>query len=754
LFGDVVRARRRRLGLSQEELAEKTGIGVRSIGKIEAGRIASPRPATVRKLADAFGLTGADRDGFCAAAAPDRSAEPGRAAEPDPAVPAQLPADVAAFTGRTAHLDRLTAVLDAAAAGSPAPVVISAIAGTAGIGKTALAVHWAHRVRHRFPDGQLYVNLRGFHPSGSVVRPAQAIRGLLEALDVPRQRIPGDLDAQAALYRSELADRRMLVVIDNARDAEQVRPLLPGAPGCFVLVTSRNLLTSLVAVEGALPLTLDLLTVDESRQLLARRLGADRLSAEPEATEEIIARCARLPLALAIVAARAATNPGFPLRAIAGELRDADNRLDVLADEDPAGDLRAVFSWSVATLSDPAARMFRLLGLHAGPEVSAAAAASLAGLPADEVRPLLTELSRAHLIVEAAPGRYTLHDLLRVYAAELAEAAEPRERRRAAVHRLLDHYLYTAHAADRRLDPLRDTFEVTEPQPGVVPERPADYQEAMTWFTTEHPVLITAVGQAAASGFDVHAWQLARAVNEFLVRRGHWRDWIDTQHVALAATRRLADSSAEANAHRSLARAYTRLGRYEDAHTHYKLALDLFVAAGDVAGQAHTHNSIAEVWEHLGRYSDALDHARQAVELHRGAGHRRGEAGALNNVGWYHAQLGDYRPALESCEQALALMEELGDRYAVASVLDSLGYAHQRLGDHDRALARYHRSLSLFRELGDRYWEATLLTRIGETRHATGDPDAAREDWQRALAILDDLAHPDAEQVRVRLQKG
>jgi tetratricopeptide (TPR) repeat protein len=594
----------------------------------------------------------------------------------------------------------------------------------------------------------LYVNLRGFHPSGAVMNPAQAMRGLLEALDVPRLRIPGDLEAQAALYRSELADRRMLIVIDNARDAEQVRPLLPGSPGCFVLVTSRSQLTSLVAVEGAHPLTLDLLTPEEAEQLLARRLGPDRVTADPRATEELITRCARLPLALAIVAARAATNPDFPLRAIASELRDNDNRLDAFADEDPSGDIRAVFSWSVATLRPASARLFRLLGLHAGPEVSAAAAASLAGLPVHTVRPMLAELTRANLVIETAPGRYALHDLLRAYAAELAEGSEPGDERRAAVHRLLDHYLHTAYAAERLLAPHRDVVPLAAARPGVTPEALADYQHAMTWLTTEHPVLTAAIEHAVAGGFDVHAWRLAHAISEFLDRRGHWRDWIDTQQTALAAARRLADPSAQADAHRTLARAATRLGHFDDAHTHYRDALDIYAGAGDAVGRAHTHNSIAEVCERQGRYSDALHHAQVALDLHRGTGHRMGQAAALNAVGWYHAQLGAYRPALAACEQALGLLTELGDRYGQAATSDSLGYAHHRLGHHDRALACYRYSLDLFRELGDRYWEATLLTRIGETRCAMGNAERAHDDWQHALAILDELAHPDAEQVR------
>ena len=312
---------------------------------------------------------------------------------------------------------------DMAAGGT---VVISAIDGTAGIGKTAVALHWAHRVADRFPDGQLYVNLRGFDPAGSPMAPAEAVRGFLDAFEVPAERIPINLEAQAALYRSLVSGRRILVVLDNARDVGQVRPLLPGSPGCVVVVTSRNHLTSLITVEGARPLTLDLLPVEEAAELLARRLGSGRLAAEQQAVEEIIALCAQLPLALSIVAARAAAHPGFPLAALAAELRDARGGLDGFTSGDLTTDLRAVFSWSYQRLGTPAARLFRLLALHPGPDIAIPAAASLAALPAHEVRNLLAELSRSHLLEEHIPGRFAFHDLLRAYATELV--AHPRIR--------------------------------------------------------------------------------------------------------------------------------------------------------------------------------------------------------------------------------------------------------------------------------------------------------------------------------------
>ena len=373
------------------------------------------------------------------------------AAAPLVPVPAQLPPAVPAFTGRSAELASLDALAgldamvpraDGAGPAATAEVAICAVSGTAGVGKTALAVHWAHRVAGRFPDGQLYVNLRGFDPGGAGLDPGQALHGFLEAFGVPPARIPEDLAAQSGLFRSLLAGKRILVLLDNARSAEQVRPLLPGSPGCLAIVTSRDKLAGLVATAGARPLALDLLTAADARDLLARRLGADRVAAEPAAIACIIAACARLPLALTIAAARAATSPTFPLAAIAAELREAASALDPFDAGESATDVRTVFSWSYRALSAPAARMFRLLGLHPGPDVAVTAAASLAAVPPGQARALLAELTRAHLLAEHAPGRYAFHDLLRAYASELASAQECPADRASAVHRLLDHYLH------------------------------------------------------------------------------------------------------------------------------------------------------------------------------------------------------------------------------------------------------------------------------------------------------------------------
>ncbi len=671
--------------------------------------------------------------------------------------PAQLPAAVYAFTGRTrqlADLDRLLTASQADASGAderPTAVVISAVSGTAGVGKTALAVHWAHRVAHRFPGGQLYVNLRGFDPGGRVTAPAEAVRGFLDALQVPAERIPASLDAQAALYRSLLAGRRVLVVLDNARDAEQVRPLLPGTPTALVLVTSRSQLSSLVAVDGAHALTVDLLTEDEARELLVRRLGPERITAQPQAVEEIITRCARLPLALTIAAARAIQSE-FPLPALAAELADSDRRLDALFAGDAVGEVRAVFSWSYTALTPAAAGLFRLLGLHPGPDISAPAAVSLAGLPPPRTRQLLAELARASLLAEHAPGRYAFHDLLRAYAADLAHTHDTGDQRHSGVGRLLDHYLHTAYTADRLLDPARDRITLDPPAPGVTPEHPTEHGQAMAWLAAERPVLLAAVRQAAGSGFDTHTWQLAWTLDTFLDRQGHWHDLTAAWQAALDAARRFGDPTSQAYACRYLAYAHTRLGRYQDAHTHLRRALHLYALAGDCLGQAHTHHNLGLVWGRRGRPDQALGHAQQALALFRAADHRRGQALALNAVGCYHVLLGDHPQALTCCQQALTLFQQVGDRGGEASTWDSLGYAHHHLGQQARAVDCYQRALDLFRDLGDRYDEAATLARLGDTHHSAGAPAAARTAWQHALDILTDLDHPDADSVRVRVR--
>jgi tetratricopeptide (TPR) repeat protein/DNA-binding XRE family transcriptional regulator len=757
MFGARVRDHRQRLGMSQEELAARTGVSVRGIRNLEAGRTGRPRPGTVRLLADAFELAGEERDRFCRSAldvgdqqdveAPD---DVGAGPLRGRLVPAHLPADVAGFVGRSDQLSRLTKLLDGG--DRPATVVISAIAGTAGVGKTALAVHWAHQVVDRFPDGQLYTNLRGFDPRGAAVAPGDAMRSFLDALDVPARQVPAGLDAQTALYRSLLAERRMLVLLDNARDADQVRPLLPGSGGCLVLITSRNQLTGLIAGASALPLALDLLDPEEACALLARRIGMDRIAAEPAAVEEIIERCARLPLALAIVAARAAIQPELPLAALAAELGHPQDRLDSLNTGDPGTDVRSVFSWSYRQLPEPAARLFRLLGVHPGPEVSVSAAASLVGVPAQRVRPMLGELVRANLVTAPVPGRYALHDLLRAYASELATAEEPDADRQAALHRLLDHYLYSAHPAAVVLNPARGEIELIEPLDGVTVDDIGSADAATDWFTAEYQVLPAAVALAVDAGLDRHVWQLVWSMSPFFDRHRDFRDAVALHHVALHATRRLGDLVAQALSHRRLGQVYTMLDDYDEAWAHYGHALEVYRQLGDDVSQAHVELGLAQLLARQERYRDALHQVEQALARFQASGQRTGQADALNGLGWLHAQLGDYEAALQYCRQALRLQQDAGYRLGEADTWDSLGLAYHHLGRYAEAIAAYQQAVALFRDHGDRYNEAETLVNLGDTHRTNEDIDAARECWRAALAIFTDLDHPNADQVRTRLR--
>ena len=767
--GTMLRSIRERTGLTQEGLAERASVSARTIRNLEAG-VGRPRSNTVLLLADALELGTDQKRRLLAMArrfaspehepsAPAPNEDPDsppeaqvttRTAAAAGEAPEQLPLDVYGFTGRSHELDRLDSMLDEAGDGSTAAAVFI-VAGTAGVGKTALAIHWAHQVAGWFPDGQLYVNLRGFDPSGSVMSPAEAVRGFLDALGVPPQRVPASAEAQAALYRSLLAGRPMLIILDNARDAEQVRPLLPGSPDAVILVTSRDQLTSLVAAEGARLLTLELLTAADARELLSSRLGHTRLEAEQGAVEEIICRSAGLPLALAVVAARAVTYPAFPLGTLADELRQARGSLDAFASDDVHTDVRAVFSWSYNMLSPAAASMFRLLGLHPGPDITLAAAASLAALPVSGARPLLAELTRAHLVTQHSPGRYAFHDLLRAWASELALTHDRGDARESALHRALDHYLRTACRADRVLHPLRPAIGLAQPQQGVTPEDIRDHAGAIAWFTAERQVLLAAIRYAASAGFDTHTWQLAWAMTTFLHWRGHWQDAADTQGAALDAARRLGDGPAQGQAHRVAARACAWLGRHDEAHAHLQQAIEQFAAAGEQVNLAYTHLNVGIVYEYQGLREQALSCSLRALDLFTEAGHDPGRATALNAIGWVHAMLGNHDQSLVYSEQCLTLFQALGHHHGMANALDNLGYAHHHLGHHDRAISLCQQAIALFGETGSRYDKAASLKHLGDAYQALRDRESARHAWRQALAILDELDHPDAGEVRSRL---
>ena len=669
------------------------------------------------------------------------------------AVPRQLPAAVAHFAGRVNELAALDSLVPQVTDGAGGMVVISAIRGTAGVGKTALAVHWAHRVASQFPDGQLYVNLRGYDASGVPVPPADAIRGFLDALAVPAARIPVGADAQAALFRSLLVGRKMLILLDNARDAAQVRPLLPGSAGCLVLVTSRSQLIGLTVTDGATPLTVNVLADDEARDLLARRLSHQRVRAEPEAVSQLITFCARLPLALNIVAARAAAQPSHTLAASAASLHDERGRLDALDTREPASSLRAVFSLSFQNLSDPAGRMFRLLSVHPGPDLSVAAAASLAAFTPLQARAVITELADANLIAEPAPGRYAFHDLLRAYAADRSRSIDGEAERRDAVRRVLDHYLHTASAGSSLLNPARPLLPLGSPQRGVTPEPLGGLGDALAWFEAERQVLIAVITQAAEAGLDAPAWQLPWSVWLFFDREGYWHDQVAIQRIAIAAAGRLGDRARQAHAYRDLGCTYGRLGQLAEARELCTQALDLHREVGDRMGEARAHNEIAMLAEQQGRIAEALGHAQLSLALYRDEGYEPGLAKMLNGVGWMHALLGDYEQALEFCEQALGMYRGRGDPLNEAATWDSLGYSLLHLGRLDEAISCLRTAVGLIEVLRTGYYQTTMLVHLGDAYYAAGELPQARQAWQEALAILEDLNHSDADQVRIKLAR-
>ncbi|MFC8429483.1 BTAD domain-containing putative transcriptional regulator [Streptomyces sp. NPDC057253] len=666
--------------------------------------------------------------------------------------PVQLPPDLSMFTGRSAELRRVHALLSPSD-DRPNTVVISAIGGMAGVGKTSLAVHWAHQIADRFPDGQLYADLRGFDRSGSVADPAEVIRGFLDALGVPAHRIPVGLDAQAALYRTLLAGHRVLVLLDNARDTEQVRPLLPGSAGCLIVVTSRNHLHGLVVADGAHPLSLDLLTAAESREFLVRRLGTRRVAEEPAAADEIVALCGSLPLTLALVTARAAARPDRSLSSVAGELRETRGSLAAFTHDDGAPDPRTAFSWSYDALTPGAARLFRLLALHPGPDASTATAAVLLRLPLKDTRPLLAELVGAHLLTQRSPGRFGSHELLRIYAGELTESYDTPEERNAARHRLLDHLLHTAHRADSLLAPHRERLTLSSPvAPVASPTAFDSAEEAASWLTAQSPVLLAAVLEAARSGFGTHCWQLAATLELFLDRHGRWQDQLVVQEAALHAAEELGDLSGRAHAHRALGFVHGRLEHPAEAHEHLSTALELFAATGDAPGQGRVHRYLAFQANRQGLHHVALDHYRQAYALYEAAGHRSGQAGIHNEVGWTRILLGAYEEALADCRRAIAMNQELGDRNGEAAAWDSLGYAHHHLGQYQQALICYEHALTAYREIHDDYLEADTLVHIGDAWEADGSQERAADAWRQALRILETIAHPDAEHVRDKLR--
>ncbi len=685
-----------------------------------------------------------------------RDAVPVAAANANPLPPhqtalRQLPAPARHFVGRDPALEELDRLAGAVGHDS---VVISVIHGTGGVGKTALAIRWAHRAAAHFPDGQLFVNLRGFDPIREPVAPVEAIRGFLDAFAVPAEQIPAGLDAQANLYRTLLSGRRVLIVLDNARDVDQVRPLLPGGSGCLVLVTSRNELTGLVATEGAHPLTLDLLTMHEARGLLASHLGQPRVDAEQGAADDIVRRCAQLPLALAIIAARAAAHPTFPLATFSAELADAQRRLDVIDGGEQFSQARAVLSWSYQRLSTQAAHLFRLLGLHHGPDVTPGAAAHLAGRTLSQARQLLADLARAHMVTEYVMGRYTFHDLLGAYATEQAQAHDSEGERRLAVHRLLVYYLYATAAADalvtphRRRTPLPDNELVPTDLP-----RLDGHAGALAWMEVERGNLVAAVRLASEYQEHALAWRLANLLWGLFNLEKHWDDWISTHTIGLACARACGDLRAQFTMHSSLGTAHRELAQFEEAKRCHWRALEISREIGDRWSEGQALNGIGAVYGDMVKTGEARHYLFQALTIRREVGDRWGEAITICNLGEEDLKDGRYASARDHFLAALEIRREIGDRWGEAIALSYLGQAYRAAGQPRDAVGHLEQALTVHRELRDYSMQALDLHHLGLAYQALGQPDLGEASLCEAFAIYQQLGMPAADAVRTLLDK-
>jgi tetratricopeptide (TPR) repeat protein len=628
--------------------------------------------------------------------------------------------------------------------------VISALAGAGGIGKTALALHWAHRNLHRFPDGQLFVDLQGFSPAGTPTDPAVAVRGFLSALGVDLGQIPVDLPAQAALYRSMVAGRRMLIVLDNAADVAQVTPLLPGSPSCTVLVTSRRHLTGLVTRQGAHPLPIGVLADADARQLLVARIGANRTSAETDAVDELVACCGGFALALDIVAGRAVMDPAIPLTELAAELRDVATRVSAFDDDEPAASLPGVLSWSLHALTKEQANAFALLGIAPGPDISLPAAANLVGLPLSPARRVLRSLVEMSLVNVDARGRYSMHDLIRGYATTTADQLTE-DAREAALRRVVDFYLHTAYAADRLFYPHSAPIQLSPALVSDLHPLP-DASAALAWFDAEHANLLLAQRTAADHAWLQVVWQLAWTLVVFQSYQGHREHHLTMWRVALTAVEQLPEPATRILTYRHLGRAYAEMGRHDEGVEHLDEALALAERHDDLREQALVHGNLAWAWVLRKNYRKGLAHGMRSAHLRRNLGDRVGEANALHVVGLCAARLGEYDSAREHSQTALTLHREHDHQHGEGVALSTLGYVAHYTGQHRQAIQYYEQATMLFRGIGNTMDAADAAVELGASYAALGEHDQARAAWQETLTLYQRLGRTDkADHVRQQL---
>jgi tetratricopeptide (TPR) repeat protein/transcriptional regulator with XRE-family HTH domain len=661
---------------------------------------------------------------------------------------AQLPAAAATFVGRQTHLRELTDIL--ACDGQPGTPPAVAIDGPPGVGKTALALRLAHSIANLYTDGQLYVDLRGYSPEGQPRVVDEVLEEFLTALGVQTEVIPPGREQRAALYRSVLADRRVLVVLDNAADSQQVQPLVPASAGCGVVVTSRKRLSGM-AMRQDQRVSLGPMTQQESITLLRKVIGTDRTAAEPDAVASLAERCDHLPLALRIAAERVATHPHHSVGELVRDLASQGQRLDVLTTDDSIA-VKTVFSWSYRDLSIEAARMFRLVGLHQGPRFSTGAAAALADLSPVVARRLLDRLTSVHLIEGVGRDRYRMHDLLGVYAAECAMAEEPAADRALAIRRMLDWYLHNAYAANHALapqrhDPALDASEFDIDVAGF------DYDEALEWCELEMANLVMATRLAVEAGENVTAWKLPVGWFNYLHLRKRWTPWVTSHEIGVLGAQRAGDRFGEAWILNNLAIAYRDLRRTDEGRVRFQRALEIRRALGDRVGEAWALTGLGFIACDVERFGDAVANFEQALDIFRDVADKYAEGIALANVGDCLRALKAYARALDALRQALELFRDISDRHGEGYTLVKLGDTYSQVGRLDEALDCFQRALRTRRELGDRWGEGETLHRRGNVLYGSGQPDLARESWHEALAIFEELGDPRAEDLRDQLRQ-
>lgn len=732
-FAEELERLLRKRGLSWRRLSDLIGYTPSWLSKIKHG--APPSAELARKCDQVL-----EAEGQLIALA---------AATGGPVRLAQLPAAAATFVGRDTQLATLTEILSSA--GTPGVPQTIAIDGPPGAGKTALALRVAHAVVDHYSDGQLYVDLRGYSPDGRPRIVDEVLEEFLTALGVQIDVIPAGLDARAKLYRSVLADRRVLVVLDNAADSQQLAPLVPASSGCGVLVTSRKRITG-IELSGDSRVTLGPMAEEESITLLRKVIGAERAAAEPEAIRALADRCGHLPLALRIAAERVATHPHHSVSLLVEELATENERLDGLSTDDSVA-VKTVFSWSYRDLSADAARMFRLIGLHTGSHIRTGAAAALADQPMAQARRILDRLTAVHLLEGLGSDRYRMHDLLRVYAGEQAGAEEPEAERTLALRRVVDWYLHNVYAANHALAPQRHD-PVLEKSEFDIDIADFDYDSALEWCEIEMSNIVTATRIAVELGEHVACWKLPAGSFNYLHLRKRWSLWVASHEVGVEGARSAKDPYGESWVLNNLAIAYRELRRVEEAKQAFEKALAIRMEIGDKVGQGWTLTGVGFVGFDQQQFGVAAQHFAHALEIFREVGDRWGESIALANLGDAHRALREFDKAVPVLEEALALVLELEDRYGEGYTLVKLGNTYSELKRPAEALDFFERSLQLNREVGDRWGEGDTLHKKGLLLNDIGERDQASECLRAAVAIFDELGDPRAAELKELLATG